>query len=423
MSLHHTVIIGAGQAGIQAADSLRAEGYRGRLTMLSDETVLPYQRPQLSKDFLDARAASEMPEALPLRAESFFTDNHIDLRRGTAALSIEPDRRRIHLATGGYLDYTDLIIATGTRARQLPVPGTHLAGVHTLRTIEDSHALREDLMNARTMVVVGAGFIGLEIAAVARGRGIDVTVLAGAAPPMARAVSPVMSDWFAGCHRDNGVDLCDAESAVEFQGSGGRVRRVISDKGRRYDADVVVVGIGAVANVEMLSDTGIDVHNGVIVDEFLRTSCPGVWALGDCATLPTGPGGARTRIESVQNATDQGRLLARNLIASHSGAPLTAYGALPWFWSHQGAFKLQIAGVSGPDSTDNLVLGNPASGKFSVLRFTSDGKLAAVESVNSPGEHMAARKLLTQPVPVTVAEASVPGFCLKQHSRRVLVPA
>lgn len=423
MPLRHTAIIGAGQAGIQVADSLRAEGYRGRITILSDETALPYQRPQLSKDFLGTGTASEVPEVLPLRAGAFFTENHIDLLRGTTALSIQTDRRRIHLSTGGHLDYTDLIIATGTRARQLTVPGAHLAGIHTLRTIDDSRALRDDLANARAIVIVGAGFIGLEIAAVARGRGIDVTVLAGTTPPMARSVSPLMSDWFTGFHRDNGVDLRDAEAAVEFTGSSGRVRSVISDRGRHYNADVVVVGIGALANVEMLADSGIEVSNGVIVDEFLRTSHPGIWALGDCAVLPTGPSGAPTRIESVQNATDQGRLLARNLIASHNQTPLTPYRALPWFWSHQGASKLQIAGLCDGDSTDTLVLGEPASGKFSVLRFSSDGRLAAVESVNSPGEHIAARRLLAQAVPVTLAEAAAADFCLKQHSRRALVPA
>lgn len=415
MSVHHqrTVIIGAGQAGVQVADSLRTAGYRGRITLLADEQVLPYQRPQLSKDLLGMAEA----EPLPLRPENFYADNDIELIRGVTVTSIDANLRQITLATGEPLDYTDVVIATGTRARPLPVPGSDFAGVHTIRTLDDALRLRGELHTARRVVVVGAGFIGLEVAAIARHLELPVTVLAGPNAPLERVVSPAVSRWFTTHHAAMGVDIVTGQSAVAFAGDGGRVSSVVTDSGACYDADVVIVGVGAVPNVELAAGSGIAVVDGVVVDEYLQTSEPGIWAVGDCASYPGHP----NRVESVQNAVDQGRLLAHNLLAALEGDELTRYSALPWFWSHQGTAKLQIAGLRTPDCRETVVLGKPENNKFSVLCFNADDELVAVESVNSPGDHMAARKVLSRAIPLSRAVAAAEGFNLKAHSRAALI--
>ena len=409
---HRTVIIGAGQAGVHVADSLRAAGYQGRITMLTDEVELPYQRPQLSKDLLAAAEA----DPLPLRPESFYAENDIELLRGVSVTAIDTEARRIVLAGARVMAYDDLVIATGTRARTLHVPGAELPGVHTMRTLNDALHLRQDLRSARKVVVVGAGFIGLEVAAMARGMDLEVTVLPGPGAPLGRAVSASTSAWFAQHHRGAAVDIVDGEGAVGFEGENDRVSAVFTASGARFDADLVIVGIGAVPNVELAEASGIEVSCGVVVDEHLRTSAPGVWSLGDCAVLA----GANGRIESVQNATDQGRLLADNLLATLNGTELTGYSTLPWFWSHQGGAKLQIAGLRTAECQNTLVLGAPEKAKFSVLCFNADDELTAVESVNSAADHMAARKILSSGIPLTREIASSEGFTLKAHSRAAL---
>lgn len=405
------LIIGAGQAGVQVADSLRAEGYRGQVAVLNPEKILPYQRPQLSKDFL---TADESTPVLPLRGEDFYRENQIELLHNAAVSGIEPATHTVHLEEGGQLHYSQLVIATGTRAREMNIPGSHLEGIHYVRTLDDARGLRTELASARRIVVVGAGFIGLEVAAAAVKLGIEVTVLSGCQAPMARSVSASVSEWFSRYHRDRGVHLVDGASASSFEGSAGCVDEVISDTGQRYPADLVVVGIGALPNVEFLEGSGLELNNGVCVDDQLRTNIPGIWALGDCAVLPS-----RQRLESVQNATDQGRLLARNLVASNNLLPLEGYDALPWFWSHQGDAKLQIAGLRPHSHGEPLLLGSPENKKFSVLIFDDFDELVAVESVNSPADHMAARKILSQPLPLTREVAGATGFTLKAHSRAV----
>lgn len=409
------VIIGAGQAGVQVADSLRSEGYRGQVVLLNDEKTLPYQRPQLSKDFLTSPQGSAV---LPLRGADFYAEQQIELRQGTCARVIDPQSRSIILDDGEELGYSHLVIATGTRARELQVAGSSLSGIHRVRTMDDAHTLREKLTRGQRLVVIGAGFIGLEVAAAAVKLGVEVTVLTGDQAPMARSVSPQMSAWFHNHHLSAGVYLADGESAQSFEGATGQVSSVIGTSGRHYPADLVVVGIGALPNVELLENSGIDVDNGVLVNEYLSASAPGVWALGDCAAFPAPGSSGHHRIESVQNATDQARLLARNIIAAQEYHPLEPYSALPWFWSHQGNAKLQIAGLRSPGCTETVVLGDPARNKFSVLSFNHFDELIAVESLNSPADHMAARKILSQrhhPLMRQLAESE--DFSLKVHSR------
>lgn len=400
------VVVGAGQAGFQAAASLREGGYRGPLTLVGDEPVLPYQRPPLSKAYLAGKTDAE---GLALRPAAFFADHGITRHLASPATAIDRDGHRLLLADGSALPYAHLVLATGARNRPLPVPGADLAGVHQLRGLADADALKAALADAPRIVVVGAGFIGLEFAAVAAGRGLDVTVIEAADRPMARAVSAETGAFFRAAQEAMGVRFAFAAGVAEILGREGRVRAVALADGREWPADLVVVGIGVLPNVELAAAAGLPAQDGVRVDTFLATPDPAVSAVGDCARFPSPyahglAGDGTVRIESVQNAIDQGRCLAARL----TGKP-AAYTALPWFWSDQGPHKLQIAGLSAPGDAGVVRGGGSA---FSVFRFR-DGRLSAVESVNRAGDHMIARRLLAAGTPLSPDQAADPGLDLK----------
>lgn len=399
--VEHTIIIGAGQAGIQVADSLRAEGYPGAITILNDEAAFPYQRPPLSKDYLGADSPGT---ALPLRGPDFFAAKDITLRAG-AAVAVDTKARSLTLGDGAALTYTHLVFATGAANRKLPCPGATLPGVHALRTLEDAQNLQRALSDARRVVVIGAGFIGLEFAAAARARGLEVTVLEFAPRPMGRALSATASEWFAARHRADGIELRlnEGVSSIHRDGNG---LLVDSTGGGRYPADLVLYGVGVVPRTELAVAAGLAVDNGIVVDAALRTNVDEVLAVGDCASFPNVHTGSRTRLESVQNATDHGRHAARSIMGHRAD-----YAETPWFWSTQGSVRLQIAGISHP-TYESMVLGDPTSGKFSIA-LLHDGVLAAVESVNSAADHIAARKLLALRPPVTFEALSEPGLSLK----------
>ncbi len=411
------VIVGNGQAGIQLVDSLRKEGYTGPITLLGEEPHHPYQRPPLSKDYL---AAGKDPVPLPLRPEKFFTTNDVDARLGVHVTSIDRAARTVALDDGTTLAYSKLVLATGAANRELAVPGADLAGIHGLRTLTDAQALHARLDAVRSVVVIGAGFIGLEFAAAARARGLDVTVLEFADRPMGRALTPVMSGFFAEAHQRLGVTLRLGEGIASFDGDDGHVTAAVSTTGQRYPADLVLVGVGVTPRTELAAAAGLEVENGIVVDGSLRTSDPDIYALGDCASFPNAHAGTRTRLESVQNATDQARHAAapRSIGSAEpgSGGESGGYADLPWFWSNQGPLRLQIAGLVAPG--DQTVLrGNPAEEKFSVFCFR-DGTLAAVESVNQPADHMAARRLLAAGRSLTPEQAADPDFDLKTYSKQ-----
>lgn len=406
------VVVGGGQAGLQVADTLRAEGYEGEITVLADEACRPYQRPPLSKDYL---APGGTPEPLALRGPRFAEERRVELRTGVTATAVDRQRRTVRLDTGEEFSYTHLVLATGAANRRLTCPGADLEGVHGLRTLADADRLRAELATARRVAVVGAGFIGLEFAAAARARGIEVTVLEFAPRPMGRALSAVTGEWFAAAHTRAGVDLRLNEGIAGCEGDG-RVEAVVSATGQRYPADLVVVGIGVVPNTGLAERAGLAVANGVVVDAALRTSDPAVLAVGDCANFPSAHLGAPVRLESVQNATDQARHAARTILGAEAG-----YTALPWFWSQQGPWRLQIAGLSAPGDT-TVVRGDPDGGRFSVYCFR-DGVLTAVESVNSPADHMTARKLIAGRVPLTPEQAADRAVDLKGLARSTTVAA
>ncbi|MGO4192566.1 NAD(P)/FAD-dependent oxidoreductase [Arthrobacter sp. YAF17] len=406
--MDNVVIVGNGQAGIQLVESLRAEGYTGPITVIGEEEHLPYQRPPLSKDFM---ATGHEPQPLPLRAERFFAENDVDSRLGASVTAVDRESRTVTLAGGSRLGYSTLVLATGAANRTLDIPGSQLGGIHGLRTLSDARTIHASLNRATSVVVIGAGFIGMEFAAAARQRGLDVTVLEFADRPMARALTPTMSNYFAQAHQRNGVTMRFGEGIAAFAGRDGQVSGAVSTSGQTYPADLVLVGIGVVPRTELATAAGLAVDNGIVVDAGMRTSDPAIFALGDCASFPA-RAGARIRLESTQNATDQARHTARSILGKAE-----RYASLPWFWSQQGPLKLQIAGLSRPG--DQTVLrGDPAANRFSVFCYR-DGDLAAVESVNSPGDHMAARRLLAQGRSVSPAEAADQAFDVKAHSLQV----
>lgn len=402
------VIIGAGQGGFQAAASLREAGFTGPLTLIGEEPGLPYQRPPLSKAYMKGEAG---PEQIELRPAAFYADHAITLVEGRA-VAIEREAQRVRMADGSVHPYAHLILATGARNRPLPVPGKDLAGVYYLRTRADADALKERLPGARRVVVIGAGFIGLEFAAVARALGHEVVVLEAASRPMARAVSPDMSAFFAAEHRVMGTDLRCGAGVVGLVGEAGHVTGVEATDGIVYPADFVLVGIGVTPNVELAAEAGLEVANGIVVDAHLATADPAISALGDAVAYPSVHAGMMARLESVQNAVDQARSIAARLTGKvgPTGEAL-AYTAVPWFWSDQADLKLQMVGIAGP--TDLAVLrGDPASRRFSVFRF-HERRLTAIESVNRPADHMLGRRLLAGTPRLTPEEAADEGFDLK----------
>ncbi|MET1154319.1 FAD-dependent oxidoreductase [Arthrobacter sp.] len=409
----NVVVVGNGQAGVQLVDSLRKEGYTGAITLLGEEPHHPYQRPPLSKDYL---AAGKAPVPLPLRPEKFFTTNDVDARLGVSVTAIDRDARTVSLDDGTTLAYSTLVLATGAANRELTVPGAGLAGIHGLRSLTDAETLHARLDAVRSVVVIGAGFIGLEFAAAARARGLDVTVLEYADRPMGRALTPEMSGFFADAHQRLGVSLRLGEGIASFDADeAGHVAAAVSTTGQRYPADLVLVGVGVLPRTELAAAAGLEVENGIVVDGSLRTSDPDIYALGDCASFPNVHAGTRTRLESVQNATDQARHAAHAILGAGAGSK-PGYADLPWFWSNQGPLRLQIAGLSAPG--DQTVLrGNPAQEKFSVFCFRN-GILAAVESVNQPADHMAARRLLAAGRTLTPEQAADPDFDLKSYSKQ-----
>lgn len=404
MSLNSVVIVGAGQAGFQVASSLRQDGYAGRITIVGDEPGVPYQRPPLSKAYLLGKIGAH---ALRFRPPEYFDEHRID-RLHDSVIAIDRAHRCVRLTSGTSVEYDHLVLAMGARNRVPAVPGVELDGVFGLRTLADTDALSPRLGSIENAVVVGAGFIGLEFAAVAAAKGIKVHVLEIADRPMARALSRPMSELFAQAHRGWGVTLDLQQGLVRIVGKSGKVTGVETSDGRHLQADLVVYGIGVLPNAELAVAAGLDVANGIRVNELLQTSDPAISAIGDVASFTSPYANTPIRLESVQNAVDQARSVAARLM----GKPVP-YAALPWFWTDQGELKLQIAGLSdGHDET--VLLGSPESRQMSVLCFRQ-GCLIAVESVNRPVDHMSSRKILGRAVTLTPAQAAEPGFDLKAY--------
>lgn len=379
------VIIGAGQAAAQLVTSLRQGGHAGAIRMIGDEPHAPYQRPPLSKKFLSERPA---PETLYFRAENFWREQGVTLDFGTPATAIDRAARRVKLADGRSADYETLVLATGTRARDLPVPGAHLPGVFSLRKIDDVRRLRAPLDEARRVVIVGGGYIGLEVAAVVRGEGREVAVLEAEERVMKRVTSPVLSTFMQDFHRGRGVDIRLGARLAAVEGEGG-VRDVRLADGATLPADLVLMAVGARPNDDLARSAGLACQDGVVVDEHGRTADPAIYAAGDCTRFPSRRYGRALRLECVQNAIDQAKAVAAAIV----GKP-QLYDPVPWFWSDQYELKLQMAGLSeGYD--DARTVGDVSAAHFSI-EYRKDGRLIAVDAVNDGRAYMGGRKRIAQ---------------------------
>jgi 3-phenylpropionate/trans-cinnamate dioxygenase ferredoxin reductase subunit len=391
------VIIGAGQAGAQAVQTLRAEGFAGPITMVGDEAYPPYQRPPLSKAYL--LGTFERPR-LFLKADAYYAEAGCDLLLNTSVRAIHRAERSVELSDGRKLSYDKLLLTTGARVRKLRCPGADLPGIHYLKTIADVDGLQEVFQPGKRIAIVGGGYIGLEVAAVGAKRGLEVTVFEAMDRLMARAVSPLLSDFYAREHKKAGVTL-KLHTGVEAIEGDGRVERVIAG-GRSYDADIVLVGIGVIPCDELAVHAGLASEDGIVVDQNARTGDPHIWSAGDC-TRHVGREGHSIRLECVQNAIDQAKHAALAMVGKAK-----TYSEVPWFWSDQYDLKLQIAGLAQP--SDRLVLrGDPASRKFAVFHLR-DGAVAAVEAVNAAPEYMIGKKLVAdgkQIAPETLADLSI----------------
>ena len=409
MAQDPVVIVGAGHAGFQLAASLRQHGFDGAIALIGDEPVLPYQRPPLSKDYLSGKINLDL---LLMRPEAFYRDHRIDYLPGTRVSEIDRVGKTVRLSSGDRLGYRHLVLATGARNRVPALPGIELDGVCYLRNLAETDELRDRLAAAERIVVIGAGFIGLEFAAVARAQGKHVHIVELTDRVMGRVVSVTTSHFFADAHRRTGVEFGFGAQAARIAGrptspTASRVDHVELAGGERLGADLVLVSIGVVPNGEMAAAAGLAVANGIIVNEELLTADTNISAIGDCASFPSiHAEGTPTRLEAVQNAADHARCVADRIV----GKP-HPYGALPWFWSEQGKLRLQIAGLTGGHDR-TAPRGDVESGQFSVFCYRED-KLLGIESVNRPADHAHARRLLAAGRQVTPEEAADPSFDLR----------
>ena len=395
------LIIGAGQAAAQAIATLKAEGFAGRITVVGDEPFPPYQRPPLSKAYLSGKLERER---LFLKPDAFYAEANCELLLGASATSVDRAAKTVALSDGRILPYDKLLLATGTRVRKITVPGADLPGVHYLRSIADVDLLRPALAPGKRLAVVGGGYIGLEVAAVAVKLGLEVTVFEALDRLMARAVSPQLSEFYEKEHREAGVRFLLKTGVHAFEGQG-RLQAVQAG-GQEYPADIALVGIGVVPNVELASGAGLACNDGIVVDTYCASiTDPMIFAAGDC-TRHHGRDGQPIRLECVQNAIDQAKHAALAMV----GKP-TPYREVPWFWSDQYDLKMQIAGLARPG--DRLVLrGDPASRKFAVFHLR-EGKVAAVEAVNAAPEYIVGRKLIADGTPIAAERLADLSIAMK----------
>ncbi|HKU17580.1 MAG TPA: FAD-dependent oxidoreductase [Steroidobacteraceae bacterium] len=397
------VIVGAGQAAAQAVETLRRRGFTGRIVLAGAEEHLPYQRPPLSKKFL---AGTLERERLTLRPAQHYADHAVELQLGRRAMELDRSAQRIRLDDGVEIAYDALLLATGARPRMLAAPGGALDGVHYLRTIADVERLRPHLLPGRRLVIIGGGYIGLEVAATCREHGLDVTVLEMTERVMSRVVCAPISAFFEAEHARRGVRiLCGmrVQALIEHPGTT-QVRAVRCEDGSEHAADLVLVGVGAAAEDSLAAAAGLDCVNGIVVDERCRTSDPHIFAAGDCTNHPSLHYGYRVRLESVDNAFEQGASAALAMLGE-----AVPHDKVPWFWSDQYDLKLIIVGLcTGADAA--VARGQPASRSFSVC-YLRGGELIAVDTVNNVKDQMAARKLIAarmRPDPAKLADPAVP---------------
>jgi 3-phenylpropionate/trans-cinnamate dioxygenase ferredoxin reductase subunit len=397
------VIAGAGHAAGQVIASLRQHKFEGQIVLVGEERYLPYQRPPLSKKFL----AGEMPaERLYYKPSSFYEDADVETHLETRIESVDREAKSIVTTTGDRIPYDKLVLALGSRVRRLPVEGANLDNVHYLRNIADVESIRGGFEAGKRLVVIGAGYIGLEVAAVANQAGLDVTVIEMADRVMSRVVSPEVSDFYQIEHTDKGVRFRLSSGVAGLEGKK-RVKAVVTSDGEEIPADLVVIGVGILPNTELATAAGLEVENGIVVDDHCMTSDPDIFAVGDCTLHPNAIYERRLRLESVHNALEQAKTAAANICGQD-----TAYCQVPWFWSDQYDLKLQIAGLSqGYD--DVVIRGNPAERSFSCL-YLKEGRLIAVDAINAPRDFVQSKQLIADRVRVATDRLADTDVMLKE---------
>ncbi len=393
------IIVGAGHAAGQAVASLRVEGYEGSITVIGEEPYIPYQRPPLSKKFL----AGELDiERVYFKPAAFYEKSQAEMVLNRRVVKIDRPHKLVHLDDDSTRAYDKLILATGSRVRELTIPGHDLEGIFYLRTIADVEAIQEKFNQGGKMVIVGGGYIGLEIAAVAVKRGLDVTVLEMAPRVLARVVDPIISTFYTKMHTQEGVKI-ETEVAVSGFEGNGKIERIVCADGKKFDADFVVVGVGIIPNVELAQEAGLEVENGIVVNELCQTEDADIYSIGDCTNHPNALLGHRLRLESVHNALEQGKTAAADICGKQK-----PYAQIPWFWSDQYDLKLQIAGLSG-GYDETVVRGNPETDRSFAVFYLRDGVMIACDAINRAPEHMMSRRLIA-------AKAKIPATRLSDEN-------
>jgi 3-phenylpropionate/trans-cinnamate dioxygenase ferredoxin reductase component len=406
MAEEHVVIVGAGQAGLQTADSLRRGGHTGPITLIGEEAVAPYQRPPLSKAYLSGAMGLDR---VVLKPASTLADEHIDFVPDTRITEINRDARTVSAADGRSWSWDWLVLATGSRVRRLELPGAGLGGVHYLRTIADVEALRPDLAAGGPLVVIGGGYIGLEVAAVARTMGLHVTLVEAAARVLARVTTAEVSAYYEQLHRARGVDIRTGTGVSGIEGTDGRVSGVVLADGTVIPAAAVLIGIGIVPNSELATAAGLAAANGIETDTDARTADQRIFAVGDCASRPLAHyGDRRGRLESVHNALEQGKLAAAAIL----GLPRPPLET-PWFWSDQYEIKLQTAGLC-TGAVTCILRGDPSANRFAAFHLDAGNRLLAVDAVNAPPEFVVGKQLIARQATVAPAKLADMSVSMKE---------
>lgn len=401
--MNNVVIVGASHAAAETITSLRKMGWESNITLIGDEAVLPYQRPPLSKAYYKGDIEAEK---LLIRPKSFYEKNDVILKLGVRVDSIDREAATVSLATGETIEYSHLILATGTRARKLPIEGANLDNINYLRTKEDVDGIKSQLNTGSKLLIVGAGYIGLEVAASAVKQGVEVIVFEAMDRVLARVTSPQISEFYQQLHQDEGVDIRLNASLSKFELSDNGLIAHTADH-EQIAFDSAIVGIGVIPNIELAEQAGLNCNNGIVVNEFTQTNDPAIFAIGDCSNHHNIIYDRQIRLESVPNAMEQAKVAAATICGKGQ-----AYNQLPWFWSDQYDVKLQTAGLlQGYDQV--VIRGQQSNRKFAAF-YLKEGQLIAVDALNSPAEFMLSKKLIINKVSPDLERLADADISLKE---------
>jgi len=387
------ILIGAGHAAAELAPSLRRDGWEGNIIVIGDEPYLPYHRPPLSKTFL---AGEKNIADILIRSEAVYKNQDITLKLGKHVERIDRIEQTVILETGEELFYNKLALCTGSRVRRVSIPGVELNGIHYLRNVDDVELIKQSVSNNKKVVIVGGGYIGLETAAVLSKQGMKVTVLEMAPRVLERVTARELSEFYTRIHTEEGVDIQCSVSVNGFEGKDGHVSRVCCQDGRYFDADFVIIAVGILPNIELAEDAGLEIDNGIVVDEYAQTEDPNIVAAGDCTNHPNKLIGRRIRLESVPNAIEQARSASASICGKQK-----VYASIPWFWSDQYDLKLQISGLNqGYDQV--IIRGDLKKSRSFVVYYLKDGKIISADCVNRPKEFMVVKRIMAMALEVDI---------------------